>query len=589
MNVRRTWEGLAVALMVVFAPARALAWQDAHQIGDDSNIRLDPRGVAIVAHALRWRVLRGPLRSIDLANVDPGAVLEAKVPVVADDGRTLGAQAVRRDDGIVRLTFDDPHGLMRGNFTIDVRWQIDLMGAGALSRDGATWRLQVSAPMAHDGFDGARTTIDLPAAPDEPRPINPENGELDDAAVATLRRGVERDVLELVRPHVARGESATWTVRVDPRAVLPTVDPRLHPPSEASPSGDGRRGRAALLLASIATLGLLFGLLIAQKARTFAAACIARGGRSSGLLPLPDVARAILGGTALAVAIGLEAVGETSWGAAGVLLATLAAAMRPARVRPAARGPGQWRALSPQQAFESAKSGPGLSVSQILLFLGLALLVVATIVLRGFDEGGAWIVALDSAALVPLVATGRASQLPPHSVRSAAPWLERAFRRLRAVPGIRVAPWGRVAPDGVTADELRLLILPRIAMPGVIGLEVGLAWSSTPVGWAANPQVLVRVVEGSAAAARLSRSLPHLRAVPGRGQEERVFRMLPRTPTRKSTLALVRGVAEALMDRRAASPVWCNLAPPPSGLRSTDVLNIRSPEGSAMVRQHECA
>jgi hypothetical protein len=126
-------------------------------------------------------------------------------------------------------------------------------------------------------------------------------------------------------------------------------------------------------------------------------------------------------------------------------------------------------------------------------------------------------------------------------------------------------------------------------MPGVIGLEVGLAWSSTPVGWAATPEVLVRVLEGSAAAGRLSRSLPHLRGVPGRGLHERVLRMLPRTPTRTSTLALVRGLAEALMDRRATSPVLCRLAPPPSGLRSTDVLDIRSSEGSSMARQHECA
>ncbi len=120
--------------------------------------------------------------------------------------------------------------------------------------------------------------------------------------------------------------------------------------------------------------------------------------------------------------------------------------------------------------------------------------------------------------------------------------------------GLRVSPWARVATGAAHHDELRLLILPRVAMPGVLGVEVGLAWTSTPVGWAASPEVLARVLEESPAAARLAVELPKARALPGRRPEERVVRMLPRLPTQASTVALVRALAETLTDRRMAVP-----------------------------------
>jgi hypothetical protein len=102
-------------------------------------------------------------------------------------------------------------------------------------------------------------------------------------------------------------------------------------------------------------------------------------------------------------------------------------------------------------------------------------------------------------------------------------------------------------------DELRLLVLPRVAMPGVVGVEIGLAWSSTPVGWTATPEVFARVLDGSAAAAKLARDLPGTRVVPGRRPDERVMRLLPRAPTRAGAIALVRGLADALTDRRGVS------------------------------------
>jgi hypothetical protein len=579
MHVRRAI-ALAVGLVAAVAARRAHAWQEAHQIGGAATVVVDPSGVASVQDELRWRVARGQLGPIDLRNVDPSAVVEPEVAITADDGRKLGAHAVRRDDGTVRITLDDPRALMRGNFAVELRWRVDLIATRAISRDGATWRLAWSAPTAADGFDNARTTFDLPAAASEPRPIAADTGAVDDGAVATLRRGPERDILELVRPHVARGESATYTLRVDPRALLQAVDPRVRPPSNVSPAAEPDRVGEASLGIALAALAVAFALLVGHKGRAFAAACAARRGRARGLVPLPNGVRAALAGVALAAAVGLEVAGETTAAAACISLATLAAALRAPSTVPAARGPGRWLELRPEQAFAPDR-GPGhwldigSAVGRVTAIVAGALVAAAAVIAQRFDAEGASFVVVDAAALVPLLVTGCASQLPPDGARSAAPWLAQAFRRMRAVPGLRVAPWARVAPDGIAADELRLLVVPKVAMPGVLGLEVGLAWSSTPVCPAATPEVLVRVIEGSPAAAKLAREVPRARTMPGRRPDERVVRLLPRAPTRSSTIALVRALGEALTDRRASE---APLAPSLRRRRSADAPVEALPE-----------
>lgn len=549
---------LAAALLALLAPARALAWQESHQTGDDVQVRVDPDGVASVKHTVRWHVVRGPLRRIDLIGVDPAAVIEPEVSVTADDGRATTARAARRDDDTraVRVDVDDPRALMHGTFAFDVRWRIDLAASRALTRDGGGWRLSWSAPVASEGYDGARTVFDLPAAPEPPQPIVADSGVVDTDAVASLRRDPGRDVLELVRPHVARGESVTWTVRLDPRALPNVTDPHLRPPVQTRAAREPDRVRAASLALALGALALAFGLLVRRRARGFAKACERAGegvraavrsrgaaADARGLLPIASKVRAPLAGVAVAAGVGLQIAGESTWGSACIALAALAAAVRAPAVRPLARGPGRWLALRPQDAFASVRAPHGPSAP---LALGVASLVAAVAVLvHRFDPQAGWLVVIDATALVPLAVTGRASQRPPDGVRSAAPWLARLFRALQRRPALRVAPWAR-------PDELRLLVLPRVAMPGVVGVEVGLAWSSTPVGWAATPEVLARVLDGSAAAARLARDLPGTHVVPGRRPDERVMRLVPRAPTRAGAVALVRALADALTDRRSS-------------------------------------
>ena len=122
---------------------------------------------------------------------------------------------------------------------------------------------------------------------------------------------------------------------------------------------------------------------------------------------------------------------------------------------------------------------------------------------------------------------------------------------------LRVAPWARVAQDG-SIDELRLLVLPRWAVPGLVGIEMGLAWSSTPVGGVGLPKVLVRFLHSSDASSRLTEALPRERSLPGRRPEERVVRLLPRWPTCDASVVLAGELAGVLTDRRAAPFVSCS-------------------------------
>jgi hypothetical protein len=550
---------MAAALGVLAATGRAGASQEAHQSGGDVDIHVDPDGVASLHEAIRWHVVRGPVRWIDLDNVEPSAIFDPSVTVSAEDGRSRTAHVDRRDDHALRVTVDDPKSMMRGDFTFDVRWRVDWIKTGAIARDGVAWRVSWSSPLASDGLDLVRTTLDLPAAREAPVIVLADSGAIDDSALSTLRREPARDVLQIVRPHVGRGESIAWTVRFDPGALPAVADPRLRSAPPAPPAEPDRVGEVSWALALVA-LALGFGLLVASKTRAFGEACAARGARARSVTGLPAGLRAILAGLGLGAGVGLQGLGLLTAGSALVALGSMAAACRPPEARLPARGPGRWLVLRPDEAFASPReAGHWLDVGtrpgRRTAWLASALVVVAALVARRLGPQGPWLVGLDATALVPLFATGRSTDLPPDGACASAIWLSSVFDRLRAVASLRVAPWGRVILGGSTIDELRLLVLPRAVMPGVIGIEIGRAWSTTPAGWAASPEVLVRVVDGSSAAAMLTQVLPRARRLPGRRGDERVVRLRPRAGNRAGTLALARGLADALTDRRAACPV----------------------------------
>jgi len=256
-------------------------------------------------------------------------------------------------------------------------------------------------------------------------------------------------------------------------------------------------------------------------------------------------------------------------GAALVALSALAAAVRPGAGARAPRGPGRWLVVRPDDAFTGpSHAGHWLDVDSRAGCVGAAVatgsvvaIVAATaLAARTLDPHLPWLAGLDATAFAPLFLTGRGSSLAPERAHRGSPWLAKVFARLRTDGALRVAPWlrsvsqGGVAlqrdPSRVEGDELRLLVLPRAATPGLVGIEVGLAWSATPVGWAGSPEVLVRVLERSAAASRLGMAIPSARTTFGRHADERVASLRPYATTAAGTTALVRELVEALRDRR---------------------------------------
>jgi hypothetical protein len=573
----------AVALAIAFLPlvvsAPARAWQEVHELGQDFVVRVDSSGVASVEDKVRWRVVRGPLKSLDFGNIDVDHLRDPSVTVTAEDGRPLAAHLVRQDARTFRIVIDEPRAPARGVFAFDLRWQTDLALSHALVKDGATFRLNWSEPPAVDGFDGARTVFDVPAAADPPEAIVPETGLVDDGAVASLRRDPGRDVLELTRPHVSHGESVGWTVRLDARALdARAFATSLSRDTEAAPPialAEEDRFRGASILAGLLALAVAFGWLVAAKSRAVATAAAAHGARARALLPLPkipDALRAISAGTALAVGVALQTLGDQARPTLGglcVAFAAIAAAQRSPLAKPRVRGPGRWVVLRPSEAFGGAADrchgndlamrvrldalDAGTARGRVALLAVIAIAIAGALVLARFAVEAAWIFAMDAGVLLPIWLTGSVVQLPPYGSGAVAPWLVRAFRRLRATPALRAAPWGRLALDGAI-DEIRVLVLPRACMPGVVGIEVGQAWCSTPVGWASVPELLVRVTDGSAAAAKLAQMTSALKEAVfvGRKPDERVVRLVPRGPAAGGAVALVRAVAAELTERRAA-------------------------------------
>ena len=553
---------LAVAGIVLSALAIAPAAEGANEShfgGDDVRVTVDDAGLARIEHALSYRVTGVPPKGFDFAGIEPEAVIDPLAPVALDGETTNAAHVERKGETALRINLDGAPRRVTGHavFVVRVSYTLDLVRAHALTLDGAMWRLAWTAPPAPEGYDAARVIFDLPAAPTEPRILAADGSVGDEGRVVTLRRGPQRDELEMARPHVARGEAAPWMARVDPRAFPRVVEPSLRPP--AAPPEEHARGGGlgGWLIAALA--GALFGALVRLKSSRFGRACAASGVTAGGLLGgASPGARAWLAAGAFALGIAGEIANLYVLGALAILLAMMAATARASRAPASPRGPGQWLPLAPGEAFAVERAADALDVTtwrgKGALFATLAGAIAAGLALRPADPAWLWLAPLDALALLPLFVTGARTQLPPDRVRAPRRRLSSLHRLLRRDASLRVSPWARI-PLGATApDELRLLVLPRAAMPGVVGIEVGVAWIATPAGYAAETEVLVRVREASAAAARMVALGPHRRPVHGRRTDERVVRLVPALPSRAGAAALVRRLAQELRDRRKSLP-----------------------------------
>lgn len=580
----------ALAALTLLAPTVEArpggGWQEWHQTGNDLIATLAKDGRVRVEHHVRYRVVAGQFRSFDLPSIALEASVTPDVSVVAEDGTRLAAHAegisakVAKDvasDGVVdantqvvRVSIDDPKGLKRGTYAFVVAYDVDGWKTKHLVKDGAFVRVAFTLPPALEGRDAARAVFRLPSGPTEPRVLLNDGAEAEDTTLVTLRRATTQDELELVRAHVSRGETLAWGVRADAKAFgVRSNEPRDVAPRVVAPR-DRRRGAAFTVLALV--IGLALGALFGRKQRAFRRE-VARAGLSPRpLLPLPASIRpplfALSFACGLAVAVLLSPLAGTD-----VLLAAMLVAveLRPRKLGFRVRGPGEWRPLDElggrgeraallarSSSWFDATSGRGLTVFVALFAVATGLGALGESLYPGLRV----LAPLAALSLAPLFFSGVLGQLPSGSVARGLSLLAPLARRLATRKDLRAKLYGRVPTGAERCDEARLRALPRRAMPGVRGLEVGVVESKTLTGFLPAAEVLVRVFDGSPAHLKLEGSseatLGPRTAIPGRSTDEKVLRFAPEGSTPRELEGLLAKLTAELSDRRG------RVTPPPS-------------------------
>jgi hypothetical protein len=225
---------------------------------------------------------------------------------------------------------------------------------------------------------------------------------------------------------------------------------------------------------------------------------------------------------------------------------------------PQLRGPGQWLPLNDADAFQAKEPRLPGRWFDVGALPGFALFVTA---LLGFTWGAfkalasspynALLVMLAAACLLPIFCTGRARELPANLVvrpRKVLAWL---LARLRRDTALKVVPWARIPEGRSEPDELRLLVMPRAAISGLMAIEVGMEYEQGGGGPVALPCVIVRALDGSPSYRALPRSVVWTR---GRKPEERVAVIRLTLPTRAALLSLVERLTKLLREDRPRGP-----------------------------------
>jgi hypothetical protein len=361
----------------------------------------------------------------------------------------------------------------------------------------------------------------------------------------------DRDELDVIRPHVAKGEPVLWRAWVSPKLFKAfahsseALPPKIAP-APAAVNLESQSRIWALLLMS----GLVYASLVFVKARRFARACTERSATPRPIVALPPALRALLAG-ALFAAFGLLSVRSEPTLASLLLISSMAVATELGpRVKSGLRGPGRWLVLRDEEAF--VRSSPraaelwldcGSLRGFALLGVLFALYGVLALELLPVSPYYSGVVALGAAALLPIFCTGRSSQLPSQPTPAAQKLLAFIAEQVRKRDGLKVVAWARIPDGGAAIDELRLLIVPRQPKAGLSSIEVGVEQHEGSAPHLAVPYVMVRARDGSASHRALPRACSWMR---GRKRDERVAILRPKLPTRALCLALLRRVVQEL-------------------------------------------
>ena len=569
MNVWRH-RGLPMLILVALVTLAfdARAWVEKQVSSDYVRVDLERDGTAVVSHEMVMQVRGGPLEGFVLEGVDGDAAPLSDATVVrVVEGRAPTPAPVLldvREDGALALEVDQDKGISRGTFLWRFSYRTNLLERGMIEPNGPEAHVRWIGPRYDDGIDSVKVVVRVPTAPNPPALPDFDLGQVDlgldedpgGIFLGTLRRAADKDELEIVRPHVAKGEPVVWQLVTDLRAFdeLAPPEPAAPPPPTNVVERLPAEQRSYLIAASIAVV-LLYALLVVLKWRALVVGGERRRARPRALVPLPAGVRGVLAGVLLVGAGAMALVLELPTVAGGMLVAAMAlAAHIGPRALPSLRGPGRWRTVSDGEAFERRGDGlPGgwLDAGTVLGFALFAAL------LTGFAAGAllvlpsspyhALLIALSAASLVPIFCTGRTSELPADPATRPRRFLCKVARRLRKTQQAKVVPLLRFPVGADQPDELRLLVMPRPAVPGLVAIEVGVEYQLGGGGPVALPVVLVRTLEDSPAQQRLERVAEWSR---GRRAEERVAVIRPKLPTLALTVSLTQRLSNMLTDTR---------------------------------------
>ncbi len=552
----------------------ARAWVESEVRSQLATVDVNRAGMAIVTEDLTLAVRGGPLPGFELSGVDLDAELlpDATVSSVPGTKSDLPATPVlidKRDDGTLVLELDREKGLRTGLYLFHIRYRTNLLKRDRIRREGSDVEVRWIGPRFAQGIDSARVIFRLPAGPSAPRlpDANESTGRMDDTDalggvfIGNLHRLADKDELDIVRPHVSRGEPVLWRVLASAKAFDAFANPP--PPVNAlkrapgSPSlalAAAQPGQRLTWWLAAALGALAYSFAVAGKWRVFADMCRVRGVTPRALLQIPVGPRAAASGCLVAGAFISAAWFDRATLGSALLVTAMALAVQfavPAKT--VLRGPGRWLPLSDTEAF--ARSGervPGRFLDAGTL-PGLAIFLLGC---AGFI-GGAWclfarvpyqslLVVLGMPCLLPLFFTGRFAQLPAELALATRPLLASVAKKLRRRPGIKVVAWARI-PDGARdPDEVRLLIQVPGATRGLLGIEVGVELTPGLAGSASTLFTLVRAREGSQAISALPRNVVWTR---GRKSDERAAVLRPRLPTQANCVELVLSLVKLVREK----------------------------------------
>lgn len=561
--------GVAVAVGFLSGAARARGWVEKTVLSDSVTIDVERDGTAAVAHEMLLGLRGGPLPELTVGPIDANSeALGDATATLAKSGTAAGFPiplAAAVDGTKMALKVQVGKGLRSGTYLVRFRYKTSFGAERLHPTDGGTL-VEWSGPSFADGIDSARVvfrfpqSVTLPRAPAEDA-ASPANVADDQGGVflTDVRRGSDKDEIEMTRPHVAKGEIVSWRAIVDPGTFDPATEaaPETPPaatdaaPAPPKPTAKAVAPRTPIWIA-VGLAAAVYGALVLLKSRWTKDACEARKAAARPLVRAPVPVRAALASLGLfgAGACVIEIM-PPLLASASLLVALFAATHLPPRLSLPLRGPGEWVSQDPESALgdrpKHRARGHVLDVTSLLGFgaflASLGLFVAASVcVLRHSPYHGVAL-ALASSVLFPLFCTGRPSELPPSGSDAPVDLIEWLLDELGGDRGLVLSVIGRVPRGSTEPDELRLLVMPKKPAVGLRAIEVGVDVHDGPVGAFTLPFVIVRTLDGSSAAGLLPKGLYVTR---GRGVDERVAVLRPRVPTERAVARLVRDVARRL-------------------------------------------